>query len=296
MEFDFCIIDEASKATATETLVPMSKARRVVLVGDSNQLPPNDEALLENPKIMANHGVAEADVRTTLFDLLKNRLPKTKKATLVTQWRMSKAIGDLISDCFYQGKLVSVNDGQIAGYSNLIGKQVRWLDTSNHPKRLEHESRGGGYSNPVEARVIANEVVRISKAVASRHIKVDLDSFEVLIVSPYRAQKRTILNELQIRDYAGMHVRVETADAVQGSEADVVIVATTRSNSLGKMGFLGMAQWRRINVALSRAKFGLIIVGDSSFIGSTQGGLSAALDYIRSNPETCSMEMVADNV
>jgi superfamily I DNA and/or RNA helicase len=148
----------------------------------------------------------------------------------------------------------------------------------------------------VEARVIANEVVRIAKSVTSRHLKVDVNEFEILIVSPYRAQKRTILNELQIRDYGDIKVRVETADAVQGSEADVVIVATTRSNNRGKLGFLGGAQWRRINVALSRAKFGLIIVGDTNFIGTTQGGLSKALDYILTHPDTCSIEKVASNV
>lgn len=296
MEFDYCIVDEASKATATETLVPMSKARRAILVGDSNQLPPNDEELLENPQIMSNHGLVEADIRTTLFDLLRNRLPGSKSTSLITQWRMSKPIGDLISDCFYDGKLESVNDGRIPGYNNLIGAQVRWLDTSEHPKRMEYESKGGGFTNPVEARVIANEVVRVSKAVLSRHLKVDLDRFEILIVSPYRAQKRTILNELQVRDYGSVKVRVETADAVQGSEADVVIVATTRSNNRGKLGFLGMAQWRRINVALSRAKFGLIIVGDTEFIGSTQGGLSRALDYIAAHPDTCSIEKVGSNV
>jgi hypothetical protein len=296
MEFDYCIVDEASKATATETLVPMSKARRVILVGDSNQLPPNDEELLENPQIMSNHGLVEADIRTTLFDLLRNRLPGNKSASLVTQWRMSKPIGDLISECFYDGNLVSVNEGKIPGYDNLIGSQVRWLDTSEHPKRMEYESKGGGYTNPVEARVVANEVVRIAKAVTSRHLKVDANEFEILIVSPYRAQKRTILNELQVRDYGDIKVRVETADAVQGSEADVVIVATTRSNNRGKLGFLGMAQWRRINVALSRAKFGLIIVGDTSFISSTQGGLSKALDYMVAHPDTCSVEKVASNV
>jgi len=296
MEFDFCIVDEASKATATETLVPMSKAHRVVLVGDSNQLPPNDEELLENHQIMTNHGLLEAEVRTTLFDLLKNRLPSSKTVTLATQWRMSKPIGDLISTCFYEGKLHSVNDGQIQGYSNLIGKQVRWLDTAEHPMRMEFESKGGGYTNPVEARTIANEVVKIAKAVTSRHLKVALEDFEILIVSPYRAQKRTITNELQVRDYGDIRVRVETADAVQGSEADIVIVATTRSNNRGKLGFLGNLHWRRINVALSRAKFGLIVVGDATFIGSTQGGLSRALDYIKANRDTCSLEKVADSV
>jgi serine/threonine protein kinase len=295
MEFDYCIVDEASKATATETLVPMSKAHHVILVGDENQLPPNDEELLENPAVMQNHSLREADVKTTLFGLLKSHLPDSKKAILTTQWRMSKAIGDLISHCFYDGELESVNTKQIEGYSSLVGAQVRWLDTSEHPHRMEIDTRGGGYTNRVEARVIANEVMKIAKLVISRHLKVDPETFEILIVSPYRAQKRAIIDELRQRDYGSVHVRVETADAVQGSEADIVIVATTRSNSKGRLGFLGQAQWKRINVALSRARYGLIVVGDATFIDATSGGLSQALDYIKSHSDTCEIVKVDSN-
>jgi superfamily I DNA and/or RNA helicase len=295
MDFDYCIVDEASKATATETLVPMSKAHHVILVGDENQLPPSDEELLENPAVMQNHSLREADVKTTLFGLLKSHLPDSKKAILTTQWRMSKAIGDLISHCFYDGELESVNTKQIEGYSSLVGAQVRWLDTSEHPNRMEIDTRGGGYTNRVEARVIANEVKKIAKLVTSRHLKVDPETFEILIVSPYRAQKRAILDELRQRDYGSVHVRVETADAVQGSEADIVIVATTRTNSKGRLGFLGQAQWKRINVALSRARYGLIVVGDATFIDATSGGLSQALDYIKSHSDTCEIVKVDSN-
>jgi superfamily I DNA and/or RNA helicase len=100
-EFDYCIVDEASKATATETLVPMSMAKHVVLVGDDRQLPPNDEELLESNEILLNHGLTQADVATTLFTSLKDRLPVAKTSALKTQWRMTRAIGNLISNCFY---------------------------------------------------------------------------------------------------------------------------------------------------------------------------------------------------
>jgi serine/threonine protein kinase len=292
MQFDFCIIDEASKATATETLVPMSKAKRVILVGDANQLPPQDEELLSDEKTMLQYRVTKADVETTLFDLLKTELPESKSITLKTQWRMSKAIGDLISECFYEGKLDSVNSNVIEGYSNLIGKQVKWLDTSKHEKRFEKKFRNGGYQNAVEARVIAKEVQKIAKAALSRHLKVEIEKFEILIVSPYRAQKAVIQEELRVLDLGGIRYRIETADAVQGSEADVVIVATTRSNSTKSLGFLDALQWRRINVALSRAKFGLVIVGDSEFVAGTTGGLTKALEYIRAHPETCEIVKV----
>ncbi len=289
MEFDYCIVDEASKATATETLVPMSKAHRVILVGDDNQLPPNNEELLESPQIMMNHSLRESDVTTTLYSMLKSQLPDSKKCVLKTQWRMSKPIGDLISYCFYDGELESLNTKQISGYSNLVGAQVRWLDTSDYPNRLEVETRGGGYINRAEARIIASEASRLAMLAKSGHLKVDPSSFEILIVSPYLAQKRAIMEELRQRQIGDIRIRVETADAVQGSEADIVIVATTRSNNRGKLGFLGQAHWKRINVALSRARFGLIIVGDASFIESTSGGLNRALEYIRAHPDTCQL-------
>jgi serine/threonine protein kinase len=296
MEFDYCIVDEASKATATETLVSLAKSKRAILVGDDAQLPPHDEDLLEHPDIMASFNVTEADIKRTLFDVLKAELPEAKKARLQTQYRMSKPIGDLISTCFYEGNLISVNESVIDGYANLVGKQVRWLDTSEHPKRAEYESRNGGFTNPVEARAIANEVEKIAKLVMSRHLKVDPEKFELLVVSPYAAQKRVIESELSIRNVNNINWRVLTADSVQGSEADIVLVATTRSNARKSLGFLRQAQWRRINVALSRAKFGLIVVGDASFIKATPGGLSRALDYIIANPLTCSVEKVASNV
>jgi superfamily I DNA and/or RNA helicase len=289
-EFDFCIIDEASKATATETLVPMSMAKHVVLVGDDRQLPPNDEELLESAEILLNHGLTQADVATTLFTSLKDRLPVGKTSTLRTQWRMTKAIGNLISYCFYDGELISPSTETISGYESLFGKPVIWLDTSKVSKRFETNILGGGYSNWVEANEIAAQLVRLAKRIKSRHLHIDNRQPGILIVSPYRAQRKAILEQVRRQDQELLNSidwRIETADAVQGTEADIVIVATTRSNSSGKLGFLGMAHWRRINVALSRARFGLVIVGDSSFMETTRGPLTKVLEYIRHNQEEC---------
>jgi len=291
-EFDYCIVDEASKATATETLVPMSMAKHVVLVGDDRQLPPNDEELIESTEILLNHGLTQADVATTLFSSLKDRLPISKTSTLKTQWRMTRAIGNLISNCFYDGELISPSTEVITGYENLFGKPVIWLDTSKVPKRFETQIVGGGYSNWVEASVIAAQLTRLATRIRGRHLHINNRQPEILIVSPYRAQRRAILEQIRRQDQSILNSvvwRIETADAVQGTEADIVIVATTRSNSSGRLGFLGMAHWRRINVALSRARFGLIIVGDSKFMDETRGPLTKVLEYIRQNQDECAV-------
>jgi len=289
-EFDYCIVDEASKATATETLVPMSMAKHVVLVGDDRQLPPNDEELLDSTEILLNHGLTQADVATTLFASLKDRLPEEKTSTLRTQWRMTRAIGNLISECFYDGELISPSTETISGYETLFGKPVIWLDTSKNVKRFETQILGGGYSNWIEASEIAAQLTRLAKKIRSRHLHINNRQPEILIVSPYRAQRKAILEQIRRQDQELLNSvvwRIETADAVQGTEADIVIVATTRSNSSGKLGFLGMAHWRRINVALSRARFGLVIVGDCKFMDETRGPLTKVLEYIRQNQDEC---------
>ena len=296
-EFDYCIVDEASKATATETLVPMSMAKHVVLVGDDRQLPPNDEELLESNEILLNHGLTQADVATTLFTSLKDRLPVAKTSALKTQWRMTRAIGNLISNCFYDGELISPSTEIISGYESLFGKPVIWLDTSQVTNRFETQVFGGGYSNWVEASEIASQLLRLAKRIQSRHLHINNKQPGVLIVSPYRAQRKAILEQIRRLDQQVLNSidwRIETADAVQGTEADIVIVATTRSNSSGRLGFLGMAHWRRINVALSRARFGLIIVGDTKFMDDTRGPLTKVLEYIRQNQEECDVLEVED--
>ena len=83
-----------------------------------------------------------------------------------------------------------------------------------------------------------------------------------------------------------------SVEAVQGREADLAIVSLTRSNPQGRLGFLGTDYWRRINVALSRARFGLSIIGDAEFIRGTQGALRVVLNYIEQHPADCEVRRV----
>ena len=99
VDFDLCIVDEASKATVTELLVPLSRSRKWILVGDRKQLPPFIEDHLNSPAFLSNYNLAREDLEVTLLDLLADRLPSSCVTALVHQHRMIKQIGDLISQC-----------------------------------------------------------------------------------------------------------------------------------------------------------------------------------------------------
>jgi superfamily I DNA and/or RNA helicase len=85
-----------------------------------------------------------------------------------------------------------------------------------------------------------------------------------------------------------------SVDAVQGRESDLALLSLTRSNTQGRLGFLGADYWRRINVALSRARFGLAIIGDAGFIRGTNGALRIVLEYVEQHPADCVVRL-ADN-
>lgn len=109
IEYDLCIVDEASIATPTEVLVPMSRARRTILVGDSRQLSPFQDPELGSSGLLSQYNLTGDDQRHTLFSHLAQGLPDVLKQSLRTQHRMRPEIGNLISECFYEGQLKSVH-------------------------------------------------------------------------------------------------------------------------------------------------------------------------------------------
>lgn len=117
LEFDLCIFDEASKATATETLVPLARSRQWILVGDTRQLPPIDEDILRDKKVMKDYQLIPELVQTTLFQYLANHTEFPVRHLLREQYRMTPAIGNLISTCFYNGELLSPNPQSLPGYA-----------------------------------------------------------------------------------------------------------------------------------------------------------------------------------
>lgn len=300
MDFDLCIIDESSRATTNELLVPISRSRRVVIIGDTRQLPPNDEDLLARTDILEGLGLEPQDVESTIFAEFSKDLPSTHKAMLDTQYRMSQQIGKLVSACFYDNSLKTSDDGSSSDIRAVLGTEVLWLDTSGSAsKSPEQRTSSGSIRNKLEYTVIQRYLSRI--------LTPQLDKFpledrvlEVLVIAPYRAQTNFLRSGLQGETLGGRaRIRVETLDAVQGLEADISILSVTRSNPKGSMGFIGAAYWRRINVALSRARHKLVIVGDSSTVlrsgqSVSTKGLHSVFAFMQSNPDMSKILQVSE--
>ncbi|NTW39540.1 MAG: protein kinase [Cellulomonadaceae bacterium] len=292
LEFDLCIVDEASKATLTEALVPMARSRRWILVGDTRQLPPTDEDLLRATAILSERGLSRVQIEETLFQRLVDHLPEHSKVMLDEQRRMIRPIGDLISTCFYDGRLRSPRSEGLSGYDNIAGKAVTWLDTSTLGERRREQGETS-YANRSEVDLLLRQLERIDEGIDFGLIaKPSSGRLEVLAIAPYKRQVEQLRRRLAPRNFKHLEVAAMSVDAVQGREADLALMSVTRSNAQGRLGFLGADYWRRINVALSRARFGLTIIGDAGFIRGTNGALRNVLDYIESHPSDCAVRAV----
>ncbi|MFF4715039.1 AAA domain-containing protein [Streptomyces eurythermus] len=290
LDFDLCIFDEASKATATEALVPLARARQWIMVGDTRQLPPLDEDLLRERKLMEDYQLIPELVETTLFQYLINHSEHPVKHLLREQYRMTPAIGNMISTCFYKEQLRSPGTHTLPGYDELY-KPIHWVDTSRlgkHRREAERTEAERSILNRAEAQLVARRLQAIDRAVERRVIKPGPDGkLEVLVIAPYSRQVEELRRRLASIRLNHLAAEVLSVDAVQGRECDLALFSVTRSNDRGDFGFLGQPYWRRINVALSRARYGLVIVGDAAFCQSKPGALRDVLDYIRAHPEDC---------
>jgi serine/threonine protein kinase len=282
-EYDLCIIDEASKATATETLVPMARSRSYVLVGDPEQLPP----FFESNTLYELEGFSADEATQTLLSTMLHELPSSNIGQLVQQRRMVNSIGELTSEVFYGSSLENVrsDDDRSAVISSAFEMPVTWISTSL--RGFKESVRGHSFYNHKEVEVVVSLLKRLNSANKARK-----EHISVAVIAAYTAQVRALREAIDHVEtlLSPLKIEVNTVDAFQGRDADVCIYSVTRSNDNEKLGF--QRERPRLNVALSRARDALVIVGDDSFCKTVSGKnpFLEVLDHIERNPDFCIIE------
>lgn len=267
-KFDCVIMDEASKATPAETLVPLQFASKVVLVGDHRQLPPYIDDEIKDDLVREKEESGDHDKHDeSLFEKFVG-LENSEKCTIMlnNQRRMTKQIGDLISKFFYDYALKTPDDR--ANEPNKIMEKGKpsliFIDTSGRENR-EDKKAPDGTSRLNELN--ANVVIETLKSLDEYLGRQDKKDTKVAVISAYKGQTRYLspktkdLNRnfkcIQVLDPA-------TVDSFQGRKERIVIYDIVRSGSKAKIGFLDNP--KRLNVALSRAQWLLVIIGDKEFL------------------------------
>ena len=285
-EFDVVIIDEVSKATPPELLLPMLKGKKVILVGDHHQLPPllGDDTLEETLQEMADEsddfeGKAELKklLKESLFERLYKNLPKTNKTMLAIQYRMHENIMATIAPFYEQenerlecGLTNSDEERDHLLESPLLKRDSHlvWLDMPNEPAYFEERMKGGkSLYNPAELSEIRSLLQELDVAVdqakqAGRMEKREKKSIGV--ISFYGEQvKRIDRITQQELTLPNLTIRTGTVDRFQGMEMDIILLSMVRNHDNPKDDIGFAKDYRRLNVALSRAKELIVLIGSS---------------------------------
>jgi serine/threonine protein kinase len=290
LTFDLCIVDEASKATPPETLIPLVRSKKWVLVGDEKQLSPFQMTEMQDSRLLEKFDLRKEDFKTSLFSHMSDKLPRECVVTLDTQHRMVAPIGHLVSECFYEGLLNSNGPEVDPTLVEVFRKPVTWFSTTRLNRRFETPA-GQSFLNSTEAQQIG-QMLRAINAIASQRGK----RYRVAVIAGYLAQKDEIENAIARVNVPldALNLEVNTVDAFQGREADILIYSVTRSNEKGNIGFL--RENERINVALSRGRYYLALVGDHRFCAQVAGEnpFKAILSHFDLNPDECRLETLAE--
>ncbi len=249
-DFDLVVIDEACQSTEPGIWQAVLRADKVILAGDHFQLPPT---------VLSDEAVKLGMQRSTMQRLVEKHGHAIFRR-LVVQYRMHESIMAFSSSQFYDNELVadeSVRQHKLSDLTGvdanlLLDTPIEFIDTAGAEFDEELESEGSSKLNPKEADLIVELVSHIIDAGVAPE--------DVAVIAPYAAQVRLVRDRLNHRS-----VEVDTVDGFQGREKEVVLITMTRSNAMGEIGFL--ADTRRTNVALTRAKRKLIVVGDSATLG-----------------------------
>ncbi|MCA1647933.1 MAG: hypothetical protein LC797_21535 [Chloroflexi bacterium] len=250
--YDYVILDEANRAGVVDSLLALARGKRMILVGDPMQLQP----VVSGAEVGALAGAPEL-VGGSLFTLLMQRgFPKHAVVFLDEQNRMHPVLGALVSHVFYGGR---VGNGPAAPSAalpiGLFAGPLVWVDTRSLPGTAELRGKTASLSNMAEAQLVAQ--------IAGNLVGSLSPDVSIGVLAAYADQRdliRRLIADQGVVDR--MRPEIDTIDAFEGREKDVVILSLVRSNRRREIGFLGIEQ--RLNVAISRARRLLVLVGDGS--------------------------------
>lgn len=294
IKYDWVIVDEAARATPLETLVPLVKGKKIILVGDHKQLPPVIKTNLEKNRLR-ELGLKKADLQKSLFEELIETISDRAKMVLTKQYRMHPTISEMISYAFYPEEKITtfINPNDRKHYlKKWENSNIIWIDTSN-VKDSQERDIAFSKKNSCEANIILkllDFIVGIYKNENCHH------KMSIGIISAYEAHKKLLIDLINPDDkikWGSIDLLIDNVDAFQGSEVDIVIYSVVRCNDRNEIGFL--SDVRRLNVALSRGRNALFIVGNQTFIKNAHGiggnPFSAVLQFMKSNGSKCYTEV-----
>ncbi|MEO9532217.1 MAG: AAA domain-containing protein [Crocinitomicaceae bacterium] len=235
--YDYLIIDEAGQAIEPAIWSVAHLGDKMVLAGDDLQLPPTVKSRTAEKMGLAKsvlERAAEIDKPRTLLNV---------------QYRMNDTIMAFSNSQFYQNQLIAHESVAHQKIENNDFEAVEFIDTAGCGYEEIKEPNGGGISNPGEVGVIEKVL---------QELQIQTVNQSVGIITPYRSQLNEIHHNIE-------NIDCNTVDSFQGQERDIIIISLVRSNENGEIGFL--SDYRRMNVAMTRAKKKLIVIGDSATLG-----------------------------
>ncbi len=246
--FDWAMIDEAGQSTEPASWLPLLRVDKLVLAGDHKQLP----ATVISPE------AAGKGLSISLMERLTDSLGSQVARLLTVQHRMHEAIMGFSNAEFYDGALVAhesvahhrLCDMEGVTASAVTERPVRYIDTAGASYDEEREPESGSRRNPLEAELAIKY--------ARQFLEAGVPASAIGIITPYRAQVRLIREKL----IDVPELEVDSVDGFQGQEKEAILFSFVRSNPEGEIGFL--ADTRRTNVAFTRARRSLLVIGDSA--------------------------------
>lgn len=265
--FGTLFIDEAAQALEAACWIAICKADRVILAGDHQQLPPTVKC----------HEAARGGLDRTLMEKIVAEKPQAV-SLLQVQYRMNEAIMHFSSGWFYKGMLQAAPEVRHLGILDW-DSPITWIDTSDKHFKEAFVGESFGRINKEEADLLLSELETYIGRIGGERILGE--SIDFGIISPYKAQvqylRGKIRNSADLRPYRPL-LTVNTVDGFQGQERDVIFISLVRANENGQIGFLN--DLRRMNVAITRARMKLVILGEAATLGR-HPFYRKLLDYIQ---------------